>query len=68
MYEELRKRLVEARKAAGLTRRDAALKLVRSHSFIAKSEAGERRVDFIELAQFAALYGKPIGYFIGLPD
>ena len=57
-------RLRQAREDNGLTQREAAAKLGRSHSFVAKSEAGERRVDVVELLQFAAAYGKQIDFFI----
>jgi transcriptional regulator with XRE-family HTH domain len=57
LYEELRRNLVVAREAAGLTQREAAERLRRPQSFVAKSETGERRVDAIELLQFAAAYG-----------
>jgi hypothetical protein len=32
---------------------------------VSKVERGERRLDPVELAQFAALYGKPIAWFLG---
>jgi transcriptional regulator with XRE-family HTH domain len=57
LYDELRSNLVRAREAAGLTQRQAASKMGRAQSFIAKSESGERRVDAIELIQFASAYG-----------
>lgn len=64
LYEEFRRRLIAARESAGLTQREAAARLGRSHSFVAKSEAGERRIDVIELLQFARLYRKRISYFL----
>ena len=63
-YARLRQRLVQAREQAGMTQRDAAAALGRSQSFVAKSESGERRVDVVELAEFAKLYRQPIGFFI----
>lgn len=62
-YQQFRKRLVSAREGAGLTQREAARLLGRTQSFVAKSESGERRVDFVELARFAAVYGKTFDYF-----
>jgi transcriptional regulator with XRE-family HTH domain len=64
LYEEFRARLIEAREAAGLTQREAAVRLGRSQSYVAKSESGERRVDIVELVQFAAAYRKAIDYFV----
>jgi transcriptional regulator with XRE-family HTH domain len=49
----LRKQLVAARQAAGLTQDQLAKKLGRPQSFIAKYEGGERRVDLIELLEIA---------------
>lgn len=63
-YTRLRQRLVQARELAGLTQRDAAKRLGRSQSFVAKSESGERRVDVIELAEFARLYRQPLTFFL----
>ncbi len=62
-YERFRALLIAARESAGMTQHEAADRLGRSQSFVAKSETGERRVDIVELWKFARLYGKPLGYF-----
>ena len=63
-YRQFRKRLKEAREAAGLTQVDAAKALHRPQSFVSKVESGERRVDVIELEAFAKLYRKPLSFFL----
>jgi transcriptional regulator with XRE-family HTH domain len=63
-YKEFTRRLVEARKSAGLTQAQAARRLGRAHTFISKCELGERRVDFVELQQFARVYSKAIEFFV----
>jgi transcriptional regulator with XRE-family HTH domain len=45
--------LTQARAEAGVTQRDLALRLKRPHSYVAKIEGGERRVDVVEFAQIA---------------
>jgi len=45
--------LVAARKAAGLTQRDLAVRLKRPHSFVGRMEAGERRIDVVEFIEIA---------------
>jgi transcriptional regulator with XRE-family HTH domain len=40
--------MIEARRAAGLTQQALAKRLKRHQSFVAKYEAGERRLDVIE--------------------
>ena len=62
-YRRFRARLKAARNDAGLTQVEAARRLRKPQSFVSKSEAGERRVDAIELEDFAKLYGKPLLYF-----
>jgi transcriptional regulator with XRE-family HTH domain len=56
--------LRQARKDAGLSQVEAAVLLGESQAFVSKSERGERRVDFIELLDFAAVYQKPLNYFV----
>ena len=57
-------RLREARQAAGLTQADVASKLRRPQSFVSKCESGERRVDVVELMDFAQLYRKDLAFFV----
>lgn len=45
--------LVEARSNAGLTQAAVAAKLRRPQSFVSKCETGERRLDIVELIDFA---------------
>ena len=63
-YQEFLKRLRQAREDAGLTQLEVAGRLGRPQSFVSKCESGERRVDVIELAWFAELYGKRVDYFV----
>ena len=53
-YRALRAELVQARKKAGFTQRDVAALLDVAPSWVAKVEAGERRIDLIELCWFLA--------------
>jgi len=62
-YREFIARLVRARKDAGLTQVEVARKLGKAHSFVSKCELGERRVDFVELQQFAKIYEKDLSFF-----
>jgi transcriptional regulator with XRE-family HTH domain len=63
-YRRFRERLIEGREQAGLTQREAAKRLGRSQSFVAKSENGERRVDVVELAEYARAYEVPLTFFL----
>lgn len=45
--------LAEARSQAGLTQRDLAARLKRPHSYVAKIEGGERRIDVVEFIELA---------------
>lgn len=57
--------LCQARKEKALTQVDVAKSLGKHQSYVAKCESGERRVDIVELAEFAQLYGKSLDYFLG---
>ena len=63
-YKQLLRRLRAARREADLTQEEAGKAVGRPQSFISKCEAGERRVDAVELLAFARLYGKALGYFV----
>lgn len=63
-YQAFLARLRTARHDAGMTQQEAAYLLNKSQTYVSRSENGERRVDAIELRQFALIYGKPISYFL----
>jgi transcriptional regulator with XRE-family HTH domain len=56
-YALLRTRLIEARRAAGLTQEALALRLGKPQSFVAKYETGERFLDAVEFAAICELIG-----------
>lgn len=63
-YRYMLKRLKEARRKAGLTQVRVARALGRPQSYVNKCELGERRIDPIELQRFAALYRRPLTWFL----
>ncbi len=63
-YEVFLRQLRAARVHAGLTQASVANSLGVPQSWVSKSEVGERRVDIVELEQFAAIYGKPLSWFL----
>jgi transcriptional regulator with XRE-family HTH domain len=56
-YAALRAELVAARKIADLSQRDLALRLNVPHSWVAKVESGERRIDLVEFCWFLSACG-----------
>ncbi len=63
-YRRFLELLKRARREAGLTQVDVAQRLGRPQSYVSKCESGERRVDVIELAEFARLYRKRLDFFV----
>jgi len=63
-YQDFTERLKKARLEIGLTQVEVAKKLNRPQSYISKVEAGEQRIDVMELKKFAKLYKKNVNYFI----
>jgi len=68
IYTEEHRYLVEqlrsARLKAKMTQIEVAKFLGKTQSYISKIEAGQRRIDIVQLKEFAKLYRKDLGYFI----
>jgi transcriptional regulator with XRE-family HTH domain len=62
-YRKIISRLREARLNAGFSQQAVADKLGKPQSYIAKIEAGERRVDVAEIKKLAAIYKKEVSHF-----
>ena len=66
-YRVLRSELRNVRAAAGVSQRDLAARLGVPHSWVAKVENGERRIDLVEFCWFASACGAdPLAVFEGL--
>jgi transcriptional regulator with XRE-family HTH domain len=63
-YKAFLKRLLAARERTGLTQGEVARQLRVPQSRLSRMESGERRIDVIELAELAQLYGKPLSHFV----
>lgn len=66
-YRVFLDRLRAGRERAGLRQADVARRLRKPQSYVSKCESGERRVDVVELAAFARLYGLPMEFFVPPP-
>ncbi len=66
-YAALRRELKTARERAGLSQRELGGRLGVPHSWVAKVESGERRVDLVEFCWFVSACGlDPLGVFESL--
>lgn len=63
-YNEILKRLRAARLAAGLSQVQVAKSLGKTQAFVSKCELGERRIDPLDVQDFATLYRKPLSHFV----
>ena len=63
-HKALIARIIKARKEVGLRQEDAAGLLKKTQSYISKIEAGQRRVDIIQLKEFAKIYKKDLDFFV----
>jgi len=63
-HKALINKLIKARKERKLRQEDVAKLLGRTQSFISKIEAGQRRVDIVQLKEFAKIYKKDLDFFI----
>jgi transcriptional regulator with XRE-family HTH domain len=56
-HQALMEALVAARNKSGITQRELARRLRRSHSFIGKIERGERQLNVLEFCELADALG-----------
>ena len=66
-YKEMLRRLRQARIDSGLTQVAVARALGKTQAFVSKCELGERRIDPIDLAEFASLYSTDLRKLIPAP-
>jgi transcriptional regulator with XRE-family HTH domain len=57
-------KLRNARTSAKLTQVEVAKLLGKTQAWVSKCELGERRIDPLDLHDFARVYGKAINYFL----
>jgi Zn-dependent peptidase ImmA (M78 family)/DNA-binding XRE family transcriptional regulator len=63
-WQEVGRKLARARKSARLSQADLAAVLQLDRTAVTKAEAGERRIDSLELARVADLLKRPIDWFL----
>ena len=56
--------LKKARLESGLDQKAVAELIGKTQSYISKIESGQRKIDIVQLKQFASIYKKPVKYFI----
>lgn len=68
IYSKKHKYLVEqlkkARKEAGLDQKEVAKLLNKTQSYVSKVESGQRRIEVLQLKEFARIYKKNLDFFI----
>ena len=63
-HKDLVLNLIKAREGMGLRQEDVAKRLGKTQSYISKIEAGQRRIDIIQLKEFAKIYKKDLDSFL----
>ena len=63
-YKAMVEKLKQARQEAGLHQAEVAERLGKPQSYVSKVERAERRIDPPELARFAKVYGRDVGWFL----
>ena len=63
-HQYIVEQLNKARQEAGLDQIKVAKLLGKTQSHVSKVETGQRRIDIVELKEFAKIYKKPLGYFL----
>jgi len=60
IVEQLKKARIEA----GFDQEKVAELLKKTQSYVSKIEAGQRRIDIVQLKEFSKIYKKDLDYFI----
>lgn len=63
-HKHLINQLKKAREEIGLEQEQVADLLNKTQSYVSKIESGQRRIDIIQLKQFAKIYKKELDFFI----
>ena len=63
-HQYIIKRLKSARSESGLDQSKVAQLLNKTQSYVSKVESGQRRIDVVQLSEFARVYRKNLNYFI----
>lgn len=63
-YMALVEKIVRVRKELNLRQSDVARLIGKSQSYVSKMEAGQLRIDVIQLNELAQIYKKTIGFFV----
>lgn len=63
-HKYLIERLKKARVEVSMDQGEVAKQLGKTQSYVSKIESGQRRIDVIQLKDFAKAYKKNINYFI----
>ena len=63
-HKFLAQQLKKARELAGLDQKEVVKLLGRTQSYISKIEAGQRRIDVVQLQEFAKIYKRKMEFFI----
>lgn len=64
VHKNLIEKLKKAREDAGLDQAEVAKLLGKTQSHVSKVEAGQRRIDIVELKEFARIYKKTVEFFL----
>jgi len=63
-HKLLIQKLKKARNDSGLEQEGVARLLRKTQSYISKIESGQRRIDIIQLKEFAKIYKKDLSFFL----
>jgi len=63
-HKYLVRQLKKARMSAGLDQNQVAKLLRKTQSYVSKIESGQRRIDVVQLKNFARIYKKSLSFFV----